>query len=248
MSVGRILVVDDDPQIRRVMRVALTGQGYEVDDVKSGDAALQKLREERFDLVLLDISMPGMDGLETCRLIREQSEIAIVMLTVRDEEADKVAALDAGADDYVTKPFKTSELSARIRAALRRTPSMQAPATGRLAVGVVEIDFDTREVKNKGRRMHLTPREFDLLRYLIVHPNRVLSHRELLQGVWGPDYGDEVDMLRVVVNQLRKKIEFHPSKPVLLLTEPWVGYRFALPSEGGSAEQKSSNSRTVQPR
>jgi two-component system, OmpR family, KDP operon response regulator KdpE len=240
MSVGRILVVDDDPQIRRVMRVTLTGQGYEVDDVKSGEAALQKLREERFDLVLLDVSMPGMDGLETCRLIRQQSEIAIVMLTVRDQEADKVAALDAGADDYVTKPFKTSELSARIRAALRRTPGMQGAATGQLMLGAVEIDFDTRQVKTRGRHMHLTPREFELLRYLVVHANRVLSHRELLQGVWGPDYGNEVDALRVVVNQLRKKIEAQPSKPVFLLTEPWVGYRLSLPSEAALIDTKAS--------
>jgi two-component system, OmpR family, KDP operon response regulator KdpE len=246
MSVGRVLVVDDDPQIRRVMRVALTGQGYEVDDVKSGDAALQKLREERFDLVLLDMNMPGLDGLETCRLIRKQSEIAIIMLTVRDEEADKVAALDAGADDYVTKPFKTSELSARIRAALRRTPSMQGPATGQLMLGAVEIDFDTRQVKNRGRRMHLTPREFELLRYLIIHANRVLSHRELLQAVWGPDYGNEVDALRVVVNQLRKKIEAQPSKPVFLLTEPWVGYRLSMPSEEALTDTKPSD-KAVQP-
>jgi two-component system KDP operon response regulator KdpE len=240
MSVGRILVVDDDPQIRRVMRVTLTGQGYEVDDVKSGEAALEKLRGERFDLVLLDVSMPGMDGLETCRLIRQQSEIAIVMLTVRDQEADKVAALDAGADDYVTKPFKTSELSARIRAALRRTPGMQGAATGQLMLGAVEIDFDTRQVKTRGRRMHLTPREFELLRYLVIHANRVLSHRELLQGVWGPDYGNEVDALRVVVNQLRKKIEAQPSKPVFLLTEPWVGYRLSLPSEAALIDTKAS--------
>ena len=230
MSAGRILVVDDDPQIRRVMRVTLTGQGYEVDDAKSGEIALDKLRQERFDLVLLDMNMPGMGGLETCRAIRAQSEMAIVMLTVRDAESDKVDALDAGADDYVTKPYNLPELLARIRAALRRTPWTQGP-TGRLTLGPVEVDFDTREITSRGRRVRLTPKEFELLRYFVAHANKVLPHRELLQAVWGPDYGDEVDYLRVFVNQLRKKIEKNPSSPVLLLTEPWVGYRLHLPSD-----------------
>jgi two-component system KDP operon response regulator KdpE len=230
MSAARILVVDDDPQIRRVMRVTLTGQGYEVDDAKSGEAAIEKLRAGRFDLVLLDMNMPGMGGLAACREIRAQSEIGIVMLTVRDTESDKVDALDAGADDYVTKPYKAPELLARIRAALRRTPSTHGP-TGRVALGPVEIDFDTREVTAPGRRVRLTPKEFELLRYLAAHANKVLSHRELLQAVWGPDYGDQVDYLRVFVNQLRKKIEKNPSSPVHLLTEPWVGYRLHLPAD-----------------
>ncbi len=229
MSLGRILVVDDDPQIRRVMRVTLTGQGYEVDDAKSGDVALEKLREQRFDLVLLDMNMPGLSGVETCRDIRSHSEIAILMLTVRDTEEDKVAALDAGADDYITKPYNVPELLARIRAALRRTPSAQGPA-GLLKIGHVEVDFDTRRVKARGRDVHLTPKEFELLRYLVTHANKVVPHRELLQAVWGPDYGDQVDYLRVFVNQLRKKIEANPSHPAHLLTEPWVGYRLQLES------------------
>src|SRR4051812_26460417 len=204
MSAGRILVVDDDPQIRRVMRVTLTGQGYVVDDAKSGEEALEKLRDERFDLVLLDMNMPGMGGRETCRAIRATSEIAIIVLTVRDTEADKVDALDAGADDYVTKPYNAAELLARMRAALRRTPSTHGP-TGRLSMGGVEIDFDTRHVTTRGRQVRLTPKEFDLLRYFVAHANKVLPHRELLQAVWGPDYGDQVDYLRVFVNQLRKK-------------------------------------------
>jgi two-component system KDP operon response regulator KdpE len=228
VSAGRILVVDDDPQIRRVMRVTLTGQGYEVDDAKSGDAALEKLRDPRFDLVLLDMNMPGMGGLETCRAIRGQSEIAVIMLTVRDTESDKVDALDAGADDYVTKPYNPSELLARIRAALRRTPSMQG-AAGRVTLGSVEVDFDSRQVTAPGRKVRLTPKEFELLRYFVGHANKTLSHRELLQAVWGPDYGDQVDYLRVFVNQLRKKIEPKPSSPKFLLTEPWVGYRLHLP-------------------
>ncbi|HEX4347906.1 MAG TPA: response regulator transcription factor [Vicinamibacterales bacterium] len=228
MSAGRILVVDDDPQIRRVMRVTLTGQNYEVDDAKSGEEALEKLRGERFDLVVLDMNMPGMGGVETCRIIRSESEIAIVMLTVRDTETDKVQALDAGADDYVTKPYNAQELLARIRASLRRTPWTHGP-TGKLAFGAVSVDFDTRQVTTRGKQVRLTPKEFELLRYLAAHPNKVLPHRELLQAVWGPDYGDQVDYLRVFVNQLRKKLEADPSSPKFLLTEPWVGYRLHLP-------------------
>ena len=151
------------------------------------------------------------------------------MLTVRDDEADTVEALDAGADDYITKPFKPFELTARIRAALRRSPGGQGPA-GRLLLGAATIDFDTREVTRGESKVRLTPKEFDLLRYLVTHANKVLSHRLLLQAVWGPDYGDQVDYLRVVVNQLRKKIEPKPSSPTYLLTEPWVGYRLFLPS------------------
>jgi len=230
MSAGRILVVDDDPQIRRVMRMTLTGQGYEVDDAKEGEAALNKLREGRFDLVLLDMNMPGMGGLETCRAIRAQSDVAIIMLTVRDAEVDKVEALDAGADDYITKPYNPPELLARIRAALRRAPSAQEP-TGRISLGAVEIDFDARQVTAPGRTVRLTPKEFELVRYMVAHANKTLTHRELLQAVWGPDYGDQVDYLRVFVNQLRKKIEPKPSSPIFLLTEPWVGYRLHVPVE-----------------
>jgi two-component system, OmpR family, KDP operon response regulator KdpE len=236
MSAGRVLVVDDDPQIRRVMRVTLTGQGYEVDDAKNGEEALDKVRDQRFDLVLLDMNMPGIGGLDTCRAIRGQSEIGIIMLTVRDSEADKVDALDAGADDYVTKPYNPPELLARIRAALRRTPSMLEP-TGRVLLGGVEVDFDARQVTARGKRVRLTPKEFELLRYLVGHANKTVSHRELLQAVWGPDYGDQVDYLRVFVNQLRKKIEPKPSAPIFLLTEPWVGYRLNIPSD--SSAQKS---------
>jgi len=228
MSAGRILVVDDDPQIRRVMRVTLIAQGYEVNDARSGEEALEKLRREAVDLVLLDMNMPGLGGIETCRLIRADSEVAIVMLTVRDAEADQVEALDAGADDYITKPFRTQELLARIRAALRRAPAGKAAEIHQLTLGPVIVDFDARQVQSAGHRVRLTPKEFEVLRHLTLHANKVVTHRELLQAVWGPDYGDEVDYLRVIMNQLRKKVEAQPSSPVFLLTEPWVGYRLQL--------------------
>jgi two-component system KDP operon response regulator KdpE len=232
LSQGRILVVDDDPQIRRVMRTTLTGAGYEVDDAKSGEQALEKVREFRPDLVLLDINMPGMDGLATCRAIRAGTNIGIVMLTVRDAEADKVEALDAGADDFVTKPFSTPELLARIRAALRRVPAAQSSAA-RLRVGALEIDFNARSVTNGPKTSHLTPKEQDLLRYLTQHPNEAVPHRELLQAVWGPDYGDQVDYLRVFIKNLRKKLERDPEHPEYITTEPWVGYRFNGAPEPG---------------
>ena len=227
MTPGRILVVDDEPQIRRVLRATLTANGYEVHDARTGEDALAEIREHRFDLVLLDMNMPGMGGLETCRAIRNTSEVAIIMLTVRDDEADKIAALDAGADDYVTKPFSTPELLARIRAALRRQPATAEGAAETLRLGNVEINFASRRVIGKNREIRLTPKEFDLLQYFVANPNVAIPHGRLLQAVWGPDYGDEVEYLRVFVNQLRKKIEPDPSRPKFLITEPWVGYRFS---------------------
>lgn len=225
MSAGRILVIDDEPQIRRIMRTTLIGAGYEVDDARSGEEGLDKVRDFRPDLVLLDINMPGIGGLEACRAIRADTNVAIIMLTVRNSEADKVAALDAGADDFVTKPFSTPELLARIRAALRRLPVSQSlPA--KLRVGELVIDFVARTVARGGEPVHLTPKELELLRYLTQHPNEVVSHRELLQAVWGPDYGEQVDYLRAFIRNLRKKIEANPERPEYITTEPWVGYRF----------------------
>ena len=228
MSLARILIVDDEPQIRRVLRTSLSSQGYEVADARSGEEALEKLRTSRYDLVLLDMNMPGIGGLETCRAIRSGSEIAIIMLTIRDTDADKIASLDSGADDYVTKPFSTPELLARIRAALRRLPTTEEGGGKSLKLQNLEINFATRRVISKGREVRLTPKEFDLLHYLVANPNIPIPHGKLLQAVWGPDYGDEVEYLRVFVNQLRKKIEPDPSNPQYLLTEPWVGYRFCL--------------------
>jgi two-component system KDP operon response regulator KdpE len=233
VSLGRILIVDDDPQIRRVLKIALTGEGYEVKDVRSGEDAELALRESRYDLMLLDMNMPGMGGFETCRRVRSTSDIAIIMLTVRNTEEDKIAALDAGADDFVTKPFSTPELLARIRAALRRAPMAPEAGAQRVELGDTVIDFEGRRVTASGKNMRdktvrLTPKEFDLLRYLTLHPNRAIPHRELLQAVWGPDYGDETEYLRVFIKQLRKKIESDPANPKFLLTEPWVGYRLQL--------------------
>ncbi len=230
MSAGRILVADDDPQIRRAMKATLTARGYEVSDARTGEEALDKLRLEAYDLVLLDMNMPGSGGLETCRVIRSNSDIAIVMLTVNNTEQDKVEALDAGADDYVTKPYSTPELLARIRATLRRLP--QAPDNAglrQLTLEGVEIDLPSRQATVSGRTSRLTAKEFDLLSYFLARPNKTIAHRELLQAVWGPDYGDELEYLRVFVNRLRKKIEPNPSKPRFLVTDAWAGYRFHLP-------------------
>jgi len=225
LSAGRILVIDDEPQIRRLMRTTLIGAGYEVDDARTGEEGLVKMSAFHPDLVLLDINMPGMGGLLTCEALREDKNIAIIMLTVRDSERDKVAALDAGADDFVTKPFSTPELLARIRAALRRVPVSQS-SPDRIQIGSLVIDFVARTVSKGDKPVHLTPKELDLLRYLALHPNHVISHRELLQAVWGPDYGNQVDYLRVFIKNLRKKMEVNPDNPQYILTEPWVGYRF----------------------
>lgn len=228
MTSARILVVDDEPQIRRVMRTTLASQGYIVTDARSGEEALDRLREDKPDLILLDMNLPGIGGLETCRAIRGGSDAAIIMLTVRNTEQDKVDALDAGADDYVIKPFNTRELLARIRAALRRLPV--APDSGPTVIrtGEIEIDLAARRLTVRGLPVRLTPKEFDLLNYFLHNPNVPIPHTKLLQAVWGPDYGDQVEYLRVFVNQLRKKIENQPSKPQYILTEPWVGYRFNL--------------------
>ena len=226
MSSGSILVVDDEPQIRRVMRVALSSQGFEVIEARSGEEGLEKFREHLPDLVLLDLNMPGIGGLETCRRLRFGSEVPIIVLTVRSKEEEKVEVLDAGADDYVTKPFGMKEVLARIRAALRRTPASPAGGPHMFASDHLDVDFDARRVRVKGTVVRLTPKEFDILRYLVSHAGQPVSHRELLQAVWGPDYGDQTSYLRVFITHLRKKIEPDPAKPTHILTEPWVGYRF----------------------
>jgi two-component system KDP operon response regulator KdpE len=228
VNTSRILVVDDEPQLHSALRATLSALGFVVADAATGEAALEKLREERFDLVLLDVNMPGLSGLETCRAVRAKSDMGIVMLTVRDRAEDKIAALDAGADGYVTKPFDVNELLARIRATLRRAPVSAFAESQVLRLNGVEISFRERQVKVNGSATRLTPTELDLLHYFVTHANSVLPHDKILQAVWGPDYGDEVEYLRVFVNQLRKKIEPDPARPRYILTEPWIGYRFAM--------------------
>jgi len=229
MTSAKVLIVDDESQIRRVLRTTLTSQGYTVAEAKSGDEALELIRQERPDLILLDVNMPGRSGLETCREVRSSSDIPIIMLTVRNTERDKVQALDAGADDYVVKPFGSEELMARIRAALRRTAP--AEALPPFASGDLKIDFAKRSVMVKGVAVRLTPKEFELLHHLVANQGKAQSHRRLLQAVWGPDYGEETEYLRVFINQLRKKIEPDPRHPRYIHTEPWVGYRFEPPAE-----------------
>jgi two-component system KDP operon response regulator KdpE len=231
MSNAKILVVDDEPQIRRLLRTTLTGNGYQVADARSGEEGLEKFREYLPDLVIMDLAMPGMGGLEACREMRMDSDVPILILTVRNSESEKVEALDAGADDFVCKPFGMQELLARIRAALRRAPTSPEGGPHSFSSADLEIDFDARKVRVRGKNVHLTPKEFELLRYLVSQEGRPVPHRQLLQAVWGPDYGDESDYLRVFVNHLRKKIEPNPSKPKYVLTEPWVGYRFASPGK-----------------
>lgn len=226
MITSRILVVDDEPQLRRAMRSTLSALGFIVADANSGEAALEAVREKKFDLILLDINMPGINGFETCRAIRERSDVSILMLTVRDRAQDKIGALDAGADGYLTKPFDVNELLARIRAALRRAPSAMHGESGALQLDGLEINFRDRQVRVDGRVTRLTPTELELPYYFVSHSHVVLPHDQILQAVWGPDYGNEVEYLRVFVNQLRKKIEPDPSHPRYILTEPWLGYRF----------------------
>jgi two-component system KDP operon response regulator KdpE len=237
LNPATILVVDDEPQIRRVLRSTLSSQGYVITDAKSGEDALESFRKERPDLVLLDVNMPGMGGIEACREIRRISDAPIIMLTVRNAERDKVSALDAGADDYVVKPFGIEELLARIRAALRRyAPGEAMPP---FVSKDLRIDFEARETVVRGQIVHLTPKEFEVLKYLIANQGKPLAHRRLLQAVWGPDYGDETENLRVVINQLRKKIEANPAHPKYIVTEPWIGYRFQLPRGKNSAKSNS---------
>jgi len=225
LKTAKILAVDDEPQIRRVLRATLGGRGYIFFEAHNGDEALELLRKEVPDLVLLDINMPGMNGLEVCREIREALDVPILMLSVRNTEKDKVRALDAGADDYVVKPFGMEELLARIRAALRRYQAAEG-AQAVFESKDLNIDFERRSVLARGKPVRLTPKEFDLLRCLVEKQGKPLSHRALLQAVWGPDYGEETEYLRVFINQLRKKLEANPNKPRHILTEPWVGYRF----------------------
>jgi two-component system KDP operon response regulator KdpE len=235
MNTATILVVDDEPQIRRVLRMTLSSNGYDVIEANNGQEAVEMVVRESPDLILLDVNMPAMTGLEACRKIRISFDIPIIMVTVRSSEQDKILALDSGADDYVVKPFATGELLARIRAALRRSsseeplPKIESPELG--------IDLEKRILDVRGQRIHVSPKEFEVLRLLVLQEGKPLTHKRILQTVWGPDHAEETENLRVVINQLRKKIEKDPAHPRYILTEPWLGYRFQLPT---MASEKSS--------
>jgi two-component system, OmpR family, KDP operon response regulator KdpE len=227
-SQGRVLIVDDEVSIRRAVHNTLQGMGFQVDEASSGEAALRLALEAQYDVVLLDINMPGMGGLKACREMRRSlPRLAILMLTVRDSEEDKVAALDAGADDYITKPFNVRELAARIRAAVRRSSVGQVDPDAEIHIGNIELDPARRLVRKSGEPIHLTPKEFDLLHYLMAHAGLPIMHVRLLRAIWGPEYGGELEYLRTFVRQLRKKLEDDPAEPAYLLTDSHVGYRFA---------------------
>ncbi len=236
-----ILLIDDEPQIRRVLRATLVSQGANVVDLQSGEEALDLLRERTVDLILLDMNMPGMGGLETCRAIRNGWDVPIIIVSVRDSDKDKVEALDAGADDFVSKPFSTDELMARIRAALRRTGFATDTTPKHISAPGLEVDFELRKVIAHGGPVRLTPTEFDILRYLVAQANKPVPHRRLLQAIWGPEYGDQIEYLRVFINQLRKKIEPPGAKPTFITTEPRIGYRFVLENAPVSHEPVSAS-------
>lgn len=221
-----ILVVDDESQITRVLRTSLNAQGYEIRVASDGETALEIVKDFTPDLVITDLAMPRMNGIELCRQLRKTSQVPIIVLSVRGEERSKVEALDSGADDYVTKPFSTGELLARIRAALRRSPPIANAAQTLIEEGDFHIDLDGHSVTVAGKEIKLTPKEFDVLVYMAQHPNKVLTHRAILNAVWGSNNVEQNEYLRVFVGQLRKKLEPDASSPKYILTEPWVGYRF----------------------
>jgi len=223
----QVLLVDDEISIQRAMAPLLRARGYAVSVAGSGREALDLFERERPDLLILDLGLPDMDGSEVCRRVRDRADTPIVVLSARGEEKDKVAALDLGADDYVTKPFGPEELLARVRAALRRLPGEEGKPRGQLTRSDLTIDFDRRRVRRAGLEIRLSPKEFDLLTLLVAHAGRVMTHRAIVKAVWGPHSVDQPEHLRVLMGQLRKKIEPDPAHPRYLLTEPWVGYRFA---------------------
>jgi two-component system, OmpR family, KDP operon response regulator KdpE len=223
---GNILVVDDEPQITRVLKTTLSSHGYGTRTAADGDEAVQIMKSWSPDLLITDLRMPNMDGLELCRRVRANSQIPIIVLSVRGEEKIKVQALDAGADDYVTKPFSTNELLARVRAALRRAAAKEEPEVQVVDIGDFHIDLQSRTVLVRDRSLHLTPKEFDLLAYLARHPGKVMTHRALLSAVWGENSVEQPEYLRVFIGHLRKKLEADDGASRYIVTEPWVGYRF----------------------
>jgi two-component system KDP operon response regulator KdpE len=225
---ARILVVDDEPQLTRVLRTGLKSRGYDVRAAADGQAGFEAFNDWHPDLVITDLAMPNIDGLELCRRLRAVSQVPIIVLSAKGEEKTKVEALDSGADDYVTKPFGIDELLARVRASLRRAsaPAVDGATQATLDSGDFHIDLETREITVSGKSIHLTPKEFDLLVYFIKHSGKVLTHRTLLAALWGGNYVEQNEYLRVFVGNLRKKIEPDAATPRYILTEPWIGYRF----------------------
>lgn len=226
----KILVVDDEPKIRMFIRANLEARGYDVHLAQDGVEAVEKAALITPDVIVLDVNMPRMDGIEACRRIREWANIPIIILSVREDERDKVRALNEGADDYVTKPFGIEELLARIRVALRHSAGSTI-ATPIFTAGDIEVDLSNRVVKRRGQTIKLTRTEYELLAYLVSNCGKVVTHKELLNNVWGPEYGQESEYVRVFVNQLRHKIEDDPSAPQFILTEPRIGYRFVKPAQ-----------------
>ena len=224
---SRVLVVDDESAIRRALHATLSTLGFDIEEASGGEQAVLFVRTERYDAALLDINMPGMGGIETCRAIRRLApQLSILMLTVRDNPDDKIDALDAGADDYVIKPFHVGELMARVRSAVRRSQATQENQDPLITIGDIELDSERRLVRKSGNLIHLTPKEFELLRSLMLQPGRPLTHARLLTSVWGREYGSEFEYLRTFVRQLRKKLEDDPSNPEYILTDSYIGYRF----------------------
>jgi len=224
----KVLAVDDEPKIRMFIRANLEARGYEVFLAQDGVEAVEMAGRVNPDVIVLDVNMPRMDGIEACHRIREWADMPIIILSVRGDEKDKVRALDEGADDYVTKPFGIEELLARIRAALRRSTGI-TPAAPVFTAGDLEVDFSRHAVKRRGQMVKLTRTEYELLAYLVSHQGKVLTHKELLRNVWGPEYGEESEYVRVFIRQLRSKIEDDPSNPKFIVTEPRIGYRFVKP-------------------
>ena len=237
MIKAAILVVDDDPQIRRTLRATLSSSGYDVIDAEDAQEAIEKVVREHPDLVLLDVNLPEVDGIAACIEMRRSFQGPIIMVTVRDSKRDKIDAFNAGADDYVVKPFSTDELLARIQAALRRShfgeplPKVETPD--------LKIDLESRIIEVQGKRAHLTPHEFEVLRMLVIQQGKAVTNRRLLQTVWGPDYGEELEKIRGVIREIRKKIEKDPAHPRYVITEPWFGYRFQIPNGTAGAGHKS---------
>lgn len=228
----KLLIVDDEPALRKALRTSLTAGGFDILEARNGDEALAMFSQAGVDLVLLDINMPGITGIDTCREIRTVSATTgIIMVTVRDSEEDKVKALEAGADDFITKPYLLREMIARVHAVLRRLRTQQSAAENVVRAGRLELEIGRRLVKKDGIEVHLSPKEFDILAYLIQHQGAPVLHSRLLQAVWGAEFGREFEYLRTYVRMLRKKIEDDPANPEYILTEPWVGYRFRNPSD-----------------